>query len=424
MGMSTGFSGPSAGKLIRKSKSQQKPLASTAGPSVMRDINRSILLNLIRIHQPVSRARLAAMTGMFRSTVSDIVKDLLSSGFLVEAPGRPAGRGRVPVLLSLNDKGFEVVGISVRPERTDVALAGLSGTLGETVSFRTPARPDQMLSLMAEAIDKVRTQKRRSRLHTIDQIGVSLPGFVDAAAGRIRRLPHVPGYEDFALAAELEKRVGVLTAIDNDANLGALAEVFSEVVEQELIRDFIFIEIGTEGVGGGVILNGELYRGHDATVVAEFGHMIIEAGGIECSCGRRGCWEMYVSDHATLGRFAPLVGSTGARDQARFWDAVSKREPWAVECLGITAQYIAFGLTNIAFVLNPSEIVVAGHICSVWDLVYPVIESAFATTGLSTQVRKARLDADNLYLQGAILQALNRAFRQPTLGINSQNSSS
>jgi predicted NBD/HSP70 family sugar kinase len=361
------------------------------------------------------------MTGMFRSTVSDIVKELISSRLLIEKAGKPEGRGRVPVLLSLNDRGFEVVGVSVRPEQTIVGLAGLSGRLGKTIVFPTPTDPSRLMSRLSAAIEKLRVQGEGRRGRTIEQIGVSVPGLVDAGAGRIRWLPHIPGYSDFDLAAAMEKQFGIPTAIDNDANLAALAEFSNGVAGQDPVQDFVFVEIGTEGVGGGVVLKGEIYRGHDKTLAGEFGHMVIEANGLECGCGRKGCWEMYVSDRATLRR-SQLHGSTGSENYGGFLEAALDGDRSARACLEETARYIAIGLTNIAFALNPKAIVVAGRICEAWPVVFPIIESAFSTARLSLRVRKAMLGANELFLQGAILLALSRAFSQPVLGINAGDS--
>ena len=145
--------GPARGK--RQGASSGREIASTASPSTIRDINRSILLNLIRLHQPVSRARLAVMTGMFRSSISDIVKELVDAGLLIEKRATPEGRGRVPVILSLNDRCFEVIGVSVRFDQTTVTVAGLTGKAGERLSFATPQAPAELVTQIAAAAAKL-----------------------------------------------------------------------------------------------------------------------------------------------------------------------------------------------------------------------------------------------------------------------------
>ena len=379
--------GPVRGK--RQGASSGREIASTASPSTIRDINRSILLNLIRLHQPVSRARLAVMTGMFRSSISDIVKELVDAGLLIEKRATPEGRGRVPVMLSLNDRGFEVIGVSVRFDQTTVAVAGLTGKTGERLSFATPQAPAELVTQIAAAAARLSAGGGEQRSRSIQQIGVSLPGLVDANSGRVRWLPRLPAYSNFDLAAALKQALGAPVAADNDANLAALAEVTIALSEHDALRDFVFLDLGSEGVGGGMILNGELYRGHDATLAAEFGHMVIEANGVECSCGRKGCWEMYVSDRATLRRYAEMTGMP-AKSYSQFLQAAIAGDPVAQSCLESTARYIAIGLTNIAFAINPAAIVVSGNIRDAWQAVSPVVEEAFAATRLSLPVRRSR----------------------------------
>jgi predicted NBD/HSP70 family sugar kinase/biotin operon repressor len=374
-------------------------------------------LNLIRLHQPVSRARLAVMTGMFRSSISDIVKELVDAGLLIEKRATPEGRGRVPVMLSLNDRGFEVIGVSVRFDQTTVAVAGLTGKMGERLSFATPETPAELVTQIAAAAARLSAGGGGHRSRWIQQIGVSVPGLVDANSGRVRWLPRIPACSNFDLASALKQELNAPVAVDNDANLAALAEVTIALSEHDALRDFVFLDLGAEGVGGGMILNGELYRGHDATLAAEFGHMVIEANGVECSCGRRGCWEMYVSDRATLRRYAEMTG-VPAKSYSQFLQAAKEGDSVAQACLESTARYIAIGLTNIAFAINPAAIVVSGSIRDAWEAVSPVVEEAFAATRLSLPVRRSRQTSEELFLQGAILLALDRAFSQPDVGLH------
>lgn len=417
MGLGTGEAVAGQASEKKQAGKAGRAIASTASPSTIRDINRSILLNLIRMHQPVSRARLAVMTGMFRSSISDIVKELVDTGFLIEKRAKPEGRGRVPVMLSLNDRGFEVIGVSVRFDQTTVAKAGLTGKAGATLSFPTPESPDELVAQLSKAAAKLSAGSGKHASKSIQQIGVSVPGLVDATSGRVRWLPRLPSYSNFDLASALTRSLGAPVAVDNDANLGALAEFTMALSEHDSLRDFVFLDLGAEGVGGGVVLNGELYRGQDGTLAGEFGHMVIDANGLECSCGRKGCWEMYVSDRSTLRRYSEMKG-VGAKSYGAFLLAVTEGDPVARACLQEVARYIAIGLTNIAFALNPAAIVVSGRIRDAWQAVSPVVEEAFAATRLALPVRTSRLTSEELYLQGAILLALSRAFSQPDIGLH------
>jgi len=416
--MGLGSGKPVSGRADERGQAARagRAIASTASPSTIRDINRSILLNLIRLHQPVSRARLAVMTGMFRSSVSDIVKELVDAGLLIEKRATPVGRGRVPVLLSLNDQGFEVIGVSVRFDQTTVVAAGLTGKTGDTLSFPTPETPGELVAQLTAAAAQLSAASGGQRSRSIQQIGVSVPGLADANSGRVRWLPRLPAYSNFDLASALEQALGAPVAVDNDANLAALAEVTIARSEHDALRDFVYLDLGAEGVGGGMVLNGELYRGHDATLAAEFGHMVVEANGVACPCGRKGCWEMYVSDRSTLRRYGEMTGMP-ATSYSQFLQAAAAGDAVAQACLAEVARFVAIGLTNIAFAINPAAIVVSGRIRDAWEAVSPIVEAAFAATRLSLPVRKSRLASEELFLQGAVLLALSRAFSQPDVGL-------
>lgn len=396
------------------SKTKARP-SVTAKPSTIRDINRSIVLNLIRLHQPISRASLSGRTGIFRSNVSDIVEELLAENLLVERPGRPSGPGRVPVMLSLNDRGFHVAGISIRPRHTTVGVAGLTGEIQDSRTFPTSAHTGVWLRSVETAVADLLQRAGSKRAQAIRQIAVSVPGFVNAETGQIRWLPQLPGYSDLDLTGELEHRLGVPVAADNDCNLGALAELWLSEADGDHIRDFVFLEIGQEGVGAGIMLDRELYRGHDVTLAAEFGHMIIDLNGPLCTCGRRGCWELYVRDLATFARYRPDTRLTEKRFD-EFLDAARAGQRDALASLEETARFLSLGISNIAFALNPNAIVVAGQIRSVWDTIHATIERTFASAKLSVPVRLARLPAEQMFLRGAIHLALSKTFGRPRLG--------
>jgi predicted NBD/HSP70 family sugar kinase len=386
----------------------------TAKPSSIRDVNRAIILNLIRLHSPVSRAELSERTGIFRSNVSEIVEQLIKAGLVREERAVPVGRGRVPFHLYLNDTGFRVLGVSVRPDQTQVAYAGLSGEIQKSLSFPTPEQPDQLMNGLRGAIKKMRGWIPEHPERPWEQLCVSMPGLVDANEGKILWIPAMPSYSGFPLKAHLEKLAGVEVSVDNDSNLAALAEMWMEDKGGISLNNFVFVEIGDIGVGAGVILKHEIYRGHDSTFIAEFGHMVVDPAGPRCSCGRLGCWELFVANRATWervytekfepGRFHTLV------DAARHGDAA------ALDSARRTAEHLSIGLANIVMAFNPEVVIVAGRITEIWDLIQPIIEQVPMRSGVRLNIRPARLETDTLFLQGAVSFAVSKAFAQPDLG--------
>jgi len=388
----------------------------TATPASVRDVNKSILLNLIRVHQPISRAALSRHTGIFRSNVSRIVDELIQDGVVTERPGKPGGRGRLPVHLELRNECYQVLGVFIQPLQTRIAFAGLSGIIQKTWTLPTPQTPAEFVKQLERALQTIRQDKLVASRPAIQRVGIAVPGLIHYDSGRILWAPALEKYSGFPLAEELAKRIGIPVSADNDCNLGALSELWlSQAVERQPLNDFVFLSIGDLGVGGGIVADGKLYRGHDSGFVAEFGHMIVDPNGRKCGCGRSGCWELYISNKATWQLYKPRRHF----EAGCFSDLLANAEqgdPRAIAALETTARHIALGASNIVFALNPSLIVLAGQITGVWPLIHKTIASAFWSPRIKTVVRPARLAAEDSLLHGAVWLALSGAYRIPQFG--------
>lgn len=386
----------------------------TATPSSVRDVNRSIILNMIRLHHPISRAELSVRTGIFRSNVSGIVDDLIELGLVSEVRATPAGRGRVPFHLSLRDDGFRVVGVSIRSKRTTVTSAGLTGKPQNTIEMPTPDYPKPLVDNLCAAIEQIR-ESLPPKQRNFEEICVSVPGLADAAGGSIVWISSLPNYSGFPLRRQLEAAAGIPTAVDNDCNLAAMAELWLSDREDVPLTNFVYLEVGGVGLGGGIITHHEIYRGHDSTFAAEFGHMTVNPEGARCSCGRRGCWELYVTDDATWRRWRP----SEEYDPARFSELLNAArggDPAALGAIAETARILSIGISNIVFSLNPEVIVLSGRITELWELLNKSITNAFESNRVAVPLRRARMAADDLCLQGAVTVAASKAFAKPKFG--------
>jgi predicted NBD/HSP70 family sugar kinase len=397
-------------------KSLAAPLAPrirTATPASVRQVNRSIILELIRRRQPVSRAELARATGIFRSSISDIVDELVADGLVLEERSSPSGRGRVPMSLTLNDASQPVLGLNIRPRQCQLAYAGLSGRIQKTWTFETPSSPKQLIQAIAKTVRRARDELPRG---SIRQMGIAIPGHVDAARGTILWTPTHLELAGFPIAAEIERALGIRALADNDCNVGALSELWLATEDRrDRSSDFVFLNISDFGVGAGAVLTGEIYLGHDARLVAEVGHMVIEPDGLLCRCGRHGCWELYACNEATWKRFDPETPFTVERFEMML-AAAGDGNRRALNALRKSATYLSLGISNIGFLFNPAEVVVAGRIVAVWDLVKDTLNSAYASAQLKYSLRPAKLPADNSLLHGAVCLALRETFAAPKFG--------
>jgi len=386
-----------------------------AKPATVRHVNRSIVLNLVRQHQPISRARLAELMGIYRSSISDIVEELREQKALVERLSSPIGRGRVPIQLYLNPNGYRVLGVSVRPFHSFVATAGLDGKIDRTTSFRTPKKPALLMRELVRTVEHLKATDPRPGMTAFQQVGMGVPGMVNAATGVISLIPSLPEYAGFAAAEEVERQLGLPALVDNDCNVAALGELWLNPAEIAQLQDFVFLEIGDVGVGAGIVLGGSLYQGHDSTWAGEFGHMTVDPEGPECRCGRRGCWERYVCDEATWNRFDPTRPYSPA-GFAELIQSAAARDSRALKALRLTAEYISLGIANIVCGLNPQMVLVSGEITKVWTLVEDIVRARWALPSLAIRVRPALMPLDQLSVQGAVALALKRAFGAPKLG--------
>jgi predicted NBD/HSP70 family sugar kinase len=341
-----------------------------------RDINRRIVLNLIRTHQPISRADLARHSGLQRSTVSVIAEQLINERWITEGANGHTPRGRRPRFLLLNKERVGIIGINVRPVTTTLALADLDANFLAQDSLPTPPQPNQFL---AELVPRVRKLINARPELTCEGIGVSLPGRVDVATQRLVFAPNL-GWRDFDLKTPLEKATRLPVELENAANSCALSEIcFGRRAEG--LRNLVIVTV-SEGIGCGLILNHQLVQGSTGTA-GEFGHAALVPDGLECSCGNRGCWEMYASNSAAVRYYAQAGSANRGRrsatgDKTITFDHLlrlaAQGDAKAVEALQQMAKYLGLGIAPLVSGLAPDMIVIVGEVTRAWDKVGPIIK--------------------------------------------------
>ncbi len=387
----------------------------TATPHAVRQVNRAILLDLIRRHQPVSRADLARMTGMHRSNVSFIVEELIGKGFLREEKAVPSGRGRAPFSITLRDDSLHVLGANMRYSETAVALGMLNGDITRQISFETPQDPAVFVKQLSREIRRLLMSVRPSLRNLVRQLTLSVPGHINSQLTHEIWIPALPNYSGYPLQEAIEEQTGISTQVMNNASLGALAEIWLEGSQSEAMQNFVMLVIGDVGTGSGLVFNGQLYLGHDQRFAGEIGHTVIDPNGPPCACGRRGCWQLYVSDRATWRRYRPRTQFSSQRF-ASMVDNANNGDDQAIQALRETAEYLALGIANIIQFLNPGSIVISGAVTGAWEIIEPTLKKALAVAnGSSTILRPARETMDTLFLQGAIQSGLQRLFHASSL---------
>lgn len=386
-----------------------------------RDINRRIMLNLIRNHQPISRADLARQSGLQRSTVSVITEQLIKEKWVTEGASGHAPRGRKPRFLHLNKERVGIIGVNVRPARTTIALADLDANFLAQESLPTPRKPERFIE---ELIPRIQNLIRMRPEMAQEGIGISLPGRVDLRSQRLVFAPNL-GWKDFDLITPLQEATGLPVELENAANACALAEIwFDRRAEGE--RNLVAITV-SEGIGVGMILNHQLVRGSTG-MAGEFGHITLVENGIECRCGNRGCWEVYASNAAAVRYYAPSVvssrsGKAAAKSagQAPTFDDVlrlaEQGDAKAVEAINQMAHHLGTGIALLITGLAPDVIVVIGEVTRVWNQVGPIIDEVVKSRSFTpATTRIVPTDpATQPRLRGTIALVLQKHFGAPSI---------
>ena len=384
-----------------------------------REINRQIALNLIRAHQPISRADLARLMNVRRGVASLLVSELLSESLIFEgAVGESVGRGRRPTFLYIDSRERCVVGVDIRASRTYILVTDLVGRqLGVVSSFQTSRDVDVLIQELARRIKQILTD-----YHACEGVGVAVPGMVDPTKGRVVHAPTL-AWRDVNLRDPLALALGIPVHIENSGKACALAQLWATRSDVIASGNSVFVSV-SDGVGVGIVVNGEVLRGRHNTA-GEFGHVPLSIDGPKCSCGATGCWEAYVSNLATLSRyFGRDLSDPRPRDseaanfsiedliaQARAGDAK------ALAALNSTARYLGLGLASIVNALDPARVYIGGEITTAWSLIEPIVRNALRERtltefGSATEIHVVPAE-DHPRLRGAVALVAAPAFAAP-----------
>lgn len=355
--------------------------------STPRDINRQIILNLVREHQPISRADLARRMDIGRGMITSLVDELLGEESIYEGATVDAPRGRKPKMLYVRTRDRLVLGIDVRFSVTYLMLSDFTGTPIAMERFETMTDPEQLVAELARrAAALIRTHQSAGRC---EGIGLVVPGMTDQRTGRVLFAPQL-GWRDVPIRDALAAATGLPVQIENAPIACALAHMWLGQRGTDAPSDFVYVTV-SDGVGAGIVVNGEVVRG-SAQTAGEFGHVPLSIDGPRCLCGATGCLEAYTSNLATLSRYlGHELSATGTRKLLQesgvtIMDVIARAragEERAKQALQETARYLGVGIASIINALNPQQIFVGGEIAAAWSDIEPIIREAIVSRVLT-----------------------------------------
>jgi predicted NBD/HSP70 family sugar kinase len=377
---------------------------TVATSETTRGINRGIVLNLIRKRQPISRADLARVSGLQRSTVSLIIEQLIREKWVISGSLGRLPRGRRPTFLQLNDRRAIVL-VDLRPTTTTIAISDANGRFLSLREIKTPADSGKAAAELSEKIPQMISGYPDL---VFEGIGVSVPGRFNDSQQRIVFAPNLK-WGEFDLRGPLERATGLQVELENAANACALAEVWFGPAES--VRDMVVVTV-SEGVGVGIVSNGQLVRGLDG-MAGEFGHVPLDLDGPECGCGARGCWEVFASNWAALRYYHESSATTDGPTFRHLLSLAESGDALALKALDRMAHAIGRGMRMIVAALSPDEVVFVGEFTRLWERMGPVIEASVAAAALAgkpPRVRPAKADPSTARLRGTVAMVLQKHF--------------
>lgn len=321
-----------------------------------RSYNQRVVLEAIRLFEPISKAEIARQTNLTQPTVASIVGDLVERG-VIEATGKRQGqRGQPALELKINPQGAFAIGLHLDRDHLTGVLMDLKGTVHHRVHHELHLPdPDETMPLMLETVQRLR-QARSMRPDQLWGVGLAMPGPLEEETGKLVAPPNFPGWDGIAPGKVIAENTGLPVFIESDGLAAAMGEHWYGF--GQAVNHFFYVYFGV-GLGGAMMMQGRPYRGFWGDM-GGIGHIPVEPDGRACPCGGRGCLERYVSLTALYERLERQGISIDQPD-----DLVRlhrERQPALLDWLESAARYLTPALVTLENLLNPGAVVFGGRL--------------------------------------------------------------
>jgi predicted NBD/HSP70 family sugar kinase len=359
-----------------------------------------------------SRAEIARATGLSRTTVSSLVGDLKGAGLVVEraddGEAHDQSVGRPPVLLSFDRSAGAVVGIDFGHSHIGVVVGDLSHTvlaeLWRDVDVDSSASHglDIATDLVETALDEAGVERER-----VLGVGMGIPGPITSENGTVGSTSILPGWVGVDAASAMQERLGMVVRVENDANLGALAELVWGAGRGA--QDFLFVSVRS-GIGAALVIDGRLYRGTGGTA-GELGHTLFRENGEVCRCGNRGCLETVAGTAAVAGAFNAVRGEDiGVHEliqRAHDGDSLAQR------VIAEAGRSIGVALGNLCNVINPERVIIGGDLSAAGDVLLAPITESISRYAIPSAAAEVGVVAGQLGRRAEVMGALALILHEP-----------
>jgi glucokinase-like ROK family protein len=352
---------------------------------VVKKNNKALVLSLIIEKETISRADIASVTGLNKTTVSSLVNELLEEELIYESgPGISSG-GRRPVILHFNRNAGYAIGIDIGVNYVLAILTDLKGKIiveqSQTVNRTSYSA---IMSTVQAMIQSLMDEMPKSR-YGIVGIGVGVPGIVNKE-GSVLLAPNL-GWTNIHLKEDLERVFQLPIIVENEANAGAVGE--QQFGAGQDYQNILYVSAGI-GIGVGIILNKELYQGKNG-FSGEMGHMIIELNGKRCNCGSRGCWEAYASENALLEMDGVNIDSLES-----LIELAQNGDEFTISLFEKIGQYLGYGINNIINTFNPDQVIIGNRLAMVREWIEDPILKTVEDHTLAYHQKEMQLEFSKL----------------------------
>ena len=376
--------------------------------SWLRDRNRQRVLDVLRISGRTSQADIARATGLSRTTIHTLIGELKEEGMVLEVDGRPAGAGtgRPAVQLVLQKTSRAVLGIDFGHSHVQVAVADLAhNVLAERHrDLDVNHRAKEALDFSAEMAAEVLAEVGIDRSHVIGA-GIGIPGPVDRERGTAGSATILPGWVGLRIADAMQKRLGLPVDIENDANLGALAELTWGAGRG--CTNFAYIKAAT-GIGAGLVIDGALLRGATGTA-GEIGHTTLDERGALCYCGNRGCLETVASGPAITRLVAE--GNGEAPSLAEVIERAAAGDVRCRRAISDAGREIGVAVAGLCNLINPERVIIGGLLSRAGSILLQPLRESIRRHAVQAAAERVEVRAASFVERAELLGALALALR-------------
>ncbi|GFH73886.1 transcriptional regulator [Streptomyces diastaticus subsp. diastaticus] len=361
--------------------------------------NLERVVRAVRLSGSLTQAEIARTTGLSAATVSNIVRELKEGGTVEVTPTSAGGRRARSVSLS-GDAGI-VIGVDFGHTHLRVAVGNLAHQIlaeeAEPLDVDASAEQgfDRAELLVGRLLDATGVDRAK-----VAGVGLGVPGPIDVASGMLGSTSILPGWSGTQPAHALGERLGVPVAVDNDANLGALGELVWG--SGRGVRDLAYIKVAG-GVGAGLVIDGQIYRGPGGTA-GEIGHITLDESGPVCRCGNRGCLETFTAARYVLPLLEPTHGA--GLTMEKVVELAQEGDPGCRRVVADVGRHIGSGVASLCNLLNPSRVVVGGDLAEAGELVLGPIRTSVGRYAIPSAARQLELVPGSLGGRAEVLGAL------------------